>query len=95
MKRVTRTEVDFSEIFNYAEKKFKVSWNRANDMFFGHSLDYKSFNEFTQGDVLSYIFADENDTKPYEELNEDDKGYFIINQFMIDNDIDEMFVNNR
>ena len=89
MKKVFRNEVDFPEIFNYAKDKFKVEWNRANNMFFGHSLDYKSYNNF-------YVGEDHIDTtKTFEELSESDKGYYIINQFMIDNKIDEMRVYNN
>ena len=90
MKRVTRNEVDFSEIFFYAEKKFKVHWNRANDMFFDNCLDYKSFNEYSIEEINERV-----DTNiPFEELSEEDKGYYIIKQFMIDNNIEDIWIDN-
>ncbi len=91
MKKLKINKIDFSEIFNFAKKKYKVEWNRANDMFFGHSLDYKSYNEFELGQPLEYIEKD----KSFEELSESDKGYFIINEFMKDNNIDSIFIDNR
>ena len=90
MKKVTRNEVDFSEIFEFADKKFGIDWNRANDMFFNNSLDYKFYNEYSLGEPLDYI--DKN--KPYEELEESDKGYFIINEFMKEKNIDSVWVDN-
>ncbi len=85
-----KKRVDFSEIFHYAEEKFNVDWNRANDMFFNNSLNYKSFNEFFDGTSEYY-----DGEKKFIELDESDKGYYIINQYMKDNDIDELFVDNR
>ena len=58
-------------------------------MFFGHSLDYKSFNEYYQGQPLEYI-----EDIPYEELSEKHKGYYIINQFMIDNNLENLRIDN-
>jgi hypothetical protein len=34
MKTVTKNVCDFSEVFNFADKKFGVSWNSCNDLFF-------------------------------------------------------------
>ena len=90
MKKVTRNEVDFSEIFDYADEKFGIDWDRANDMFFGNSLDYKSHNEFHGGTTAYY-----NSKKSFEELDEDDKGYYIINQFMLDNNLDNLWIDNK
>lgn len=91
MKKVTRNEVDFSEIFYYAEAKFNIDWNRANDMFFHNSLDYKSHNEYELNEPLEYIDKD----KPFEELSEADKGYYIINQFMVDNNVNSIWIDNN
>lgn len=90
MKKRKINEVDFSQIFNYATEKFKINWNPCNDMFFNNSLDYKSYNEYSLGEPLEYI-----EDKPYEELSFTEKGYYIINQFMIDNKIDNIFIDNR
>jgi len=89
MNRKVINEVDFSEIFNYATKNFGIQWNPCNDMFFHNSLDYKSYNEYSLGEPLEYI-----DDKPYEELSFTEKGYYIINQFMIDNDVKNILIKN-
>ena len=91
MKKVTKNEVDFSEIFDYAKEKYQVGWNRANDMFFNNSLEYKSFNEYSLGEPLEMI----DESKTFDLLEEHEKGYFIINQFMIDNKIRNIFIDNR
>jgi len=85
-------EVDFSTIFNYADKKFGVSWNRANDMFFvDGSLTYRSFNEYDLDESLEFI----DDGKKFEDMSESEKGYFIINQYMIDNKLEDIFIDCR
>lgn len=104
MKKVTRNEVDFAEIFFYAEEKFGVDWNRANDMFFDNSLKYKSHNEFVRGELGIHIELTKEQEEAFDkgetpkidfhELSEEDKGYYIIEQFMIDNDIDDLYVDN-
>jgi hypothetical protein len=83
-------KVGFDDIFYYAEKKFGVTWNRANDMFFNHSLDYHSYNEYSVGEVGDYT-----EGKPYEELTESEKGYFIINQYMIDKNLEDIFIDSK
>ena len=40
MKKTTRNEVKFSEIFEYAEEHFNIDWNTANDVFFHHVFEY-------------------------------------------------------
>lgn len=91
MKTVTRNEVDFSEIFEFAEEKFNVGWNRANDMFFNHSLNYKSHNEYSLDECLDFIDED----KTFDELSEEDKGYYIINEFIKDKKVDNIWINNN
>lgn len=90
MGKQTINKIDFSDIFNYATEKFGIQWNPCNDMFFNNSLDYKSFNEYSLGEPLECI----ND-KPYEELSFPEKGYYIINQYMIDNGLEDIFIDNR
>jgi len=90
MNKYTINKVDFGDIFNYAKEKFGIEWNPANDMFFHGSLEYKSYNEYDLGEPLEYI-----EDKPYEELSITDKGYYIINQFMIDNNVDSIFIDNN
>lgn len=89
MKEVSFTKISFSEIFYYAEEKFNISWNESNDLFFNQSLTYKSYNEFEKGCEEYY------DTSiPFEQLSDRDKGYFIINQFMKENNIKNLLVDN-
>ncbi len=86
MKKGKKKRINFSDLFEYAEKKFDVDWNRANDMFFNNSLDYKSYNEFFGGTTEFYEKDLKNPSK-FEDLSESDKGYFIINQYMKDNKV--------
>lgn len=90
IKTRTVTECDFSDIFHYAEKKFGIGWNPCNDMFFGYSLEYKSYNEYDLEDLLDNIID-----QSYEELSFTDKGYYIIHQFMIDNNLKSIRIDNR
>jgi hypothetical protein len=91
MKKQKINRVDFSDIFSYAEDKFGIGWNPCNDMFFNHSLDYKSYNEYYQGQPLEYI----KEGVEFDDLEFHEKGYYIINQFMIDNNLDDIFIDNR
>lgn len=93
MKNVTRNEVDSSEIFHYAKKKHGVGWNDANDMFFGNSLEYKSYDDFYIGKFAEYTGIEFKDAN-YDELDECDKGRYILEEFMIENNITEMRVDN-
>ncbi len=45
MKQVTRNEADFSELFGFAEQRFNVRWNPANDLFFNTILKYGSYTD--------------------------------------------------
>lgn len=89
MRKVSFTQVDFSEIFYYAEEKFDIGWNACNDLFFNKSLTYKSYDEFEGGCEEYY-----DPSIPFEQLNDRDKGYFIINQFMKENNIEKLLVKN-
>jgi len=106
MRKVSRNEVDFSEIFYFADEKFGISWNHANDVFFNNSLDYKSHNEFNLNEPLERLedgekIANMTESEKAEwiknefpKLSDDDKGYFIINEFMIANNVDNIWVDN-
>ena len=51
IKRTTRNEADFSDVFHYAKKHFNVEWNAANDLFFHTILDYQRHNNFEAGEL--------------------------------------------
>ena len=81
---------NFSDIFDYAEKEFSIGWNAANDMFFNNSLNYKSFNEYDINEITEYFLQDVG----FSELSVEAQGYFIIHQFMQDNNIREILIDN-
>jgi hypothetical protein len=39
-------QIDFSDIFIFAEKEYGISWNSCNDLFFNDPLTYKSVTDF-------------------------------------------------
>lgn len=91
IKKVTRTEVDFSDIFWFAEEEpWKISWNESNDLFFHTILDYKSHNDFYLSDL-------EHDFATYTEEDKTKKIYRamqIMIDFMKKNEVEEMRVFN-
>jgi hypothetical protein len=59
---VSQASISFIEIFKYAEAKFQVSWNEANDLFFKTEvLRYKSYNEFDQFTLFDFMYVEEDD----------------------------------
>jgi site-specific DNA-adenine methylase len=91
-------KTDFSEIFNYANDEFNIEWNPANDVFFGNSLDYKSYNEYTQSDLLECCTTDpDKHSFTKSEINKmtnNDKSFAIILHFMQANNIGFIFIKN-
>lgn len=52
--------VGFSEIFKFAEKKYDIDWNTANDVFFNNVFEYGKMTSATLGlEVLGYIDEEE------------------------------------
>jgi hypothetical protein len=100
--------VDFSDIFNYAGEKFQIGWNPSNDIFFGEVLRYESFNEYYIGDLeveeilerrgieKGEISKDLLDKIPKDNVYHynRDVGRLIIYQYMKDNNITEIFIDN-
>jgi len=47
MKKVTRNEACFSEVFRFAEEKYDYTWNVCCDIFHGsHFFNYKDIDDF-------------------------------------------------
>ena len=49
---------DFDDIFRWADKEYDISWNRANDVFFGNSLEYQRHTTVYPADWKAYISFD-------------------------------------
>lgn len=95
MKKETINRVDFSDIFNYAEKRFDIGWNEACDIFFGNSLDYKSYNEYNISNLSEFYEGDFDESPSYfEDMSDEQKSYYIIEQFMKEKDITDIFIEN-
>lgn len=88
--------VNFSEIFEFAEKEFQVDWNQANDLFFNNVLEYKSFNRFYLGDLEGEVECiQEEEIKNDKYLNKKVKPYQILIAFMKEHNLKEMLVLNN
>jgi hypothetical protein len=46
MKKVTRNEADFSELFRFAEEKFGIGWNDCCDLF--HRSEFIRWRNITE-----------------------------------------------
>lgn len=103
MKRVTRNEVDFSDLFHFAEEISGVSWNNANDLFFDEGMvPYKGSRDFYRGEIKADLEADGSGLVPPTEVdNEQGRGWFrnastlayqIIYQYMLKHKVKEMRV---
>lgn len=53
MKRVR--VVEFSEIFNFADKNYDIGWNACNDLFFNDHIQYKSVTDIYPEELLFYV----------------------------------------
>ena len=51
----TRQVYDFSDIFKFAESRYGIGWNDANDVFFNGVLEYGKHSEVYPGDWSAYI----------------------------------------
>lgn len=86
MKKVTRNEVDYSEVFNFAEKKFDIGWNNCCDLF--HSSEffpYKRYKDFHIDELDGY---EEDWGAEYKRPAE------ILKAFMLENKIKECRIFN-
>lgn len=56
----TKKIQDFSNIFYFAEKKYDISWNEANDVFFDNAFYYGKMSEAILGvEIFAYFDLDE------------------------------------
>lgn len=85
MKTVTRTEVDFSEIFQFAEKEYGIHWNPCNDLFFNTDIIRYNRNTEIWLDEAKAEFEEDEDTN-YKKAHE------IIVAFMEKNNLTKMMV---
>lgn len=52
----TITECSYGEIFHFAEERYGIDWNTANDLFFrGGLLRYGTMHEVHPGEMPSYL----------------------------------------
>jgi hypothetical protein len=97
IKKVSRVEVDFSDIFEFAERDpWGIGWNEANDVFFNNTLDYKRYNDFYKGDLEYDLEERQKKEKGEESGYERDRriGQEVILAFMKENNLDEIRVMN-
>lgn len=93
----TVNQIGFSEIFKFAETKYGISWNDANDLFFNGPLQYGSVSDIYGGnDWIGYTtFWDTSDKKAADytleevsALDDHDKAWLILGAFLNDRNID-------
>ena len=83
-----KNTVSFSDIFDFAEKEFKVSWNEANDLFFHTILTYKSTNEF-------YVHKGQiEDFNHWPDGSKQKRALEIMQAFMVENKVNSLLVLN-
>ena len=88
-------QFDFMDIFKYAEEKYGVDWNTANDLFFNNVLQYRNVTTFWGGEDWSGYVSFYKTAKPaleytVEEVNEMvdlDKAYLIVGAFLNENGV--------
>lgn len=94
MKKVTRNEVSFAEVFRFAGEKFGIDWNSCNDLFFLTLLgNDQHANDFYRDELKSDLDPDA-DWQPYEEGTDMRKAAEILLAFMEEKNVDEMRVIN-
>lgn len=90
MKKVTRNEADFDELFYYAKEHFGLEWNPCDTIFFREDIiPYKGYKDFELNDLWAE-FSDngERHYRSPERL----KAYEILIHFMKSNNVEELRV---
>lgn len=94
----SKITVDFGEIFNYAEEKFDVHWNKCCDIFHrgGILCSPESSNmEIDLDTIKSNLKWDEENPDRKYVYSEDKKlAYRILISFMEKHNLEEMYVIN-
>lgn len=92
------TLVDFSEIFEHAEKQFGVHWNNCCDIFHRGRIiitDDDHNVEFTLEELQNDLKYDaENPTRSSAYSKDEKLAYEILVDFMKANELSEMYVTN-
>ena len=84
---ITMTVVDFSEIFNFAEKNLGWSWNKCNDQFFNSVIRYREATEIYLSDVESEIeYLKDTSKLEYKNI------YQCLVDFMLEHNLTSMLV---
>jgi len=86
----TVVQIDFADVFHFADREYGISWNPANDVFFGHAFRYGSVTDFYPEDWDSHIEEIEGDFKkasdvPKEivaKMSNHDKSYVITAAYL-------------
>lgn len=94
---IKKTVVDFSDIFQFAKKKHNIEWNTCCDIFHRNPIlvcDEGRNKEFDLEEFENeYKYCLEN---PGKYFTESDKiGYPIVIEFMKENNLTEMYVENN
>ena len=95
-------KLDFSDLFNWVTENYGIEWNECNDVFFGNSLTFGSYDEVCCGDGISYTdiydIGKESWDLTKEEvmaLSPSDRGYVLIDIYLKEKGIEEgIFLNN-
>jgi len=61
MKKITINRCDAGEIFRYADKKYGISWNTCNDLFYHSVINYQKLNHIYLYDCVGNIEDDVKD----------------------------------
>jgi hypothetical protein len=81
---------DSAAIFRFAEEKFGIDWNSANDVFFGNSLEYGKHTRVYPADWQANVSfpdaglkekASEYTMEDVEQMTDIDKSYVILTAY--------------
>ena len=95
MKR--ETIVGFDEIFDYAEKKYKVDWNKCYDIFHTGAIlctDEGKDRNIDLAEKEAAIKDNEDHPSKYPWSEDKKLGYKIVIEFMKENNLKTMHVTN-
>jgi len=96
----TEKTANFSDVFNFAGKRFNISWNEANDLFFNDVLRYKGFNRIFDCQSYTSLYEHPKDLKDFTDdeikaiKDPRDKAYFILGKFLIEHNEQELLILN-
>jgi hypothetical protein len=53
----TYIEMDFCDLFKFAEVEYGIDWNSANDVFFGNCLEYGKLQRIYPEEWKDYVYT--------------------------------------